>query len=596
MGVKPGYGPVIKVMRDAADHPWTTPNTDWDKFIVNSEVQEIAYGHVGISHTFVPADYSFPTGAFPDVRYWPNEANWIWRSDARTSGGSAYLFFHFNLENIPDTILNAFHFLIRDASDWVSLWTRRTYRYNANDWYHQFSRKYWFTPRQQDVDYGLGILYDSDTGTWSQWEFLVSLWPTGVVGNDNSETSGPNSQSYYTTREFKFSYYRLDLPMDGSAYPAVVGTPSPGKKILRCSPSGFRMAKPGFDLDSATTEQLLFSDENVPLKIIRTGTVTLAPLATAQVDLGAVYPSSILVDFRDELEASATILARVPDDAEIGLVVDLARLGIDLDGDGRIELRTESAAAIVAAISGGGRGRPQDMPDLTFRFDRADGYWLQGYANFLMAQADFWLAHDFQNAFDGSFHMFFPRAGLPLQEALVPRGRGDGSLLSSEWRIADLISLIHYVNWPVVEPERRRAARHHLLEMIRLSRENWRAILAETDNDREWLPGPHQPGVHVLTGLEVGDEEVEGWMQALDMAEDLLEGRTLMPHFRIARQGIDVKRFFEEPTNFDLVPMVTGPGVVPYLSRGRILTAEEFDDVRFQFGGAGFLAFAVWFN
>ena len=308
MGVKPGYGPVIKVMRDAADHPWTTPNTDWDKFIVNSEVQEIAYGHVGISHTFVPADYSFPTGAFPDVRYWPNEANWIWRSDARTSGGSAYLFFHFNLENIPDTILNAFHFLIRDASDWVSLWTRRTYRYNANDWYHQFSRKYWFTPRQQDVDYGLGILYDSDTGTWSQWEFLVSLWPTGVVGNDNSETSGPNSQSYYTTREFKFSYYRLDLPMDGSAYPAVVGTPSPGKKILRCSPSGFRMAKPGFDLDSATTEQLLFSDENVPLKIIRTGTVTLAPLATAQVDLGAVYPSSILVDFQVNAQGEALFL------------------------------------------------------------------------------------------------------------------------------------------------------------------------------------------------------------------------------------------------------------------------------------------------
>jgi hypothetical protein len=116
-------------------------------------------------------------------------------------------------------------------------------------------------------------------------------------------------------------------------------------------------------------------------------------------------------------------------------------------------------------------GRPQDMPDLTFRFDRADGYWLQGYANFLMAQADFWLAHDFQNAFDGSFHMFFPRANLPLQEMLVPRGRGDGSILASEWRIADFISLIHYVNWPVVEPERRRAARHHLLEMIRLSRE-----------------------------------------------------------------------------------------------------------------------------
>jgi len=305
---------------------------------------------------------------------------------------------------------------------------------------------------------------------------------------------------------------------------------------------------------------------------------------------------AILVDFRDELEASAAILARVPDDAEIGLVVDLARLGIDIDGDGRIDLSHESAAAIIAAIAGGGRGRPQDMPDLTFRFDRADGYWLQGYANFLMAQADFWLAHDFQNAFDGSFHMFFPRANLPLQDALVPRGRGDGSFLASEWRIADFISLVHYINWPVVEPERRRAARHHLLEMIRLSRENWRAILAETDNDREWLPGPHQPGVHVLTGLEVGEDEVQGWMTALTMAEDLLEGRALLPHFRISRQGIDMKRFFEEPMTFDLVPMITGPGAVPYLASGRILTAEEFQAMQNQFGGGGFMSFALWFN
>ena len=103
--------------------------------------------------------------------------------------------------------------------------------------------------------------------------------------------------------------------------------------------------------------------------------------------------------------------------------------------------------------------------------------------------------------------------------------------------------------------------------MIRLSRENWRAILAETDNDREWLPGPHQPGVHVLTGLEVGTDEVQGWMTALTMAEDLLEARALLPHFRITGQGIDMKRFFEEPQAFDFVPMITGPGVVPYLGQ-----------------------------
>ena len=79
-----------------------------------------------------------------------------------------------------------------------------------------------------------------------------------------------------------------------------------------------------------------------------------------------------------------------------------------------------------------------------FRFDRADGYWLQGYAKLLMALVDFWLAHDFRNAFDASFQMLFPRAGLPLQEALVPPADlADPGMLLSEWRMADFVSFFH---------------------------------------------------------------------------------------------------------------------------------------------------------
>ena len=46
---------------------------------------------------------------------------------------------------------------------------------------------------------------------------------------------------------------------------------------------------------------------------------------------------SILSDFRDGMAQSAATLASVPGDADIGLEVDLARLGIDLDEDGRID-------------------------------------------------------------------------------------------------------------------------------------------------------------------------------------------------------------------------------------------------------------------
>ncbi|ESY23162.1 MULTISPECIES: hypothetical protein [unclassified Mesorhizobium] len=308
---------------------------------------------------------------------------------------------------------------------------------------------------------------------------------------------------------------------------------------------------------------------------------------------------AILVAFRDRLETSAATLGSVPADADIGMVVDLTHAGIDLNEDGAIA-PDESMAAIMASLSRGGISSDGAAPSLTFRFDRADGFWLQGYAEFLMAQADFWLAHDFRTMFDGSFHMLFPHAKLPLQDVLVPpAGDMGSSIFSSEWRIADFISMVHLVNWPVVEPERRQAARRHLLEMIRLSRQDWKAIRAETDNDREWLPGPQQKGENPLTGLEVGEEQVEAWLATLTMAEDLLEGRKLLPHFRITAstgQGINMKRFFEEPKPFDLVLSITGPAIAPYLESGEIVTSGEFDQIQRQFGGGGFLTFALWFN
>jgi hypothetical protein len=132
--------------------------------------------------------------------------------------------------------------------------------------------------------------------------------------------------------------------------------------------------------------------------------------------------------------------------------------------------------------------------------------------------------------------------------------------------------------------------------MIRLSREDWKAIRAETDNDREWLPGPQQAGANQLTGLEVTETEVQAWLATLTVAENVLEGRILVPHFRFADKGINMKRFFDEPQPFDLVLSITGPGVAPYLEKGIILSSDEWWTLQSQFGGSGFMTFALWFN
>jgi len=372
----------------------------------------------------------------------------------------------------------------------------------------------------------------------------------------------------------------------------------------------------------------------------------------------------ILSELVDDLDRAKSMLADIADDAEIGLDVDLNALRFDLNSDGLLD-ESESVAMIFQAISGPqrrGRTAPAETagdtesPPLSpsFRFDRADGYWLQGYANFVTASARMWLAHDFSKTFDVSFQMFFPGAGMAAEApnradaarkkldaqiklnpylgmdfaeteeakqrlseeiAALPafrqqrlkrdarmammvyhrelRGTGNGG---SNSEIFDAVSLIHTVNWPVTDTDERARIRLDLLEMVRLSRLNWQSIQAETDNEREWLPGPQQPGPHPLTTLEVTEEAVAAWHDGLDLFENALEGRVLLPHMRFSDRGFNLKRFFDEPTLFDMVLTITGPGALPFLETGSIASNREWRELTRAFGRNGFWSYAIWFN
>lgn len=296
---------------------------------------------------------------------------------------------------------------------------------------------------------------------------------------------------------------------------------------------------------------------------------------------------AVLEELVDGLDAAKGMLAEIDASADIGIEVDLAALRFDLDSDGSLS-ESESVLGIFQAFDGGAPRREPGVssPSPVFRFDRADGYWLQGYANFLTANARMWLAHDFGKTFDTSFGLFFPRKA-PARAA--PGVWNDEAVL-------DFISLIHTISWPVVEPATRKAVLSDLKEMVRLSRLNWQAIEAETDNEREWLPGPQQKGPHPLTTLEVTDEIVAGWRAALDAGEAVLDGKALVPHMRYSGQGVNLKRFIEEGTEFDFVLTITGPGVTSFLETGTLVDGAEWNRVATAFGRTGIAPFALWFN
>jgi hypothetical protein len=349
---------------------------------------------------------------------------------------------------------------------------------------------------------------------------------------------------------------------------------------------------------------------------------------------------AVLEEFVADLAEAERTLAGVPaEQFQLELRVPLVRLDFDGDGEGAPE---DSAGALFLAVTGVDLVSAEwadwatevaDGSVPPFGLDDSDVPWLQAYCHLLSALGQFVLAHDWETAFDLTLHDAFPAGSMPssgivaeerrILEALGPEVadydweqdgasvQGYGEWLESpegqaftawsaassaiEWGgIADLVAFAHLMRWPVVEPDRMGAAREHLLTMVALSRENWRRILAETDDNREWVPGPHQ--TVLFETVRITDETVAGWQMFLDEFEALLEGRRLIPHWRVAHgRGINLRRMFEEPGTFDPWLIAQGSAILPYLEDGETVSPETAFTILMLTEG-GLLRYFVWFN
>ena len=290
----------------------------------------------------------------------------------------------------------------------------------------------------------------------------------------------------------------------------------------------------------------------------------------------------ILQTFVSDLAVADATLAGLGT-ADFKVSIDLNKIRYDSDGNGTAA-DDEKLISVIAVVAGLDES---DIPTTSFvvAFDLADGIWLRGYSHVLMSLGEFLLAYDWQESFEVGFHMFFPKSDFAFEQALAP---AEDEFIAP---VADLISFFH-VRWTLTEPERMRAVYDHLKSVISLSRRNWDAIEAETDDDREWLPSPKQTGP--FEALRVTEDQVKSWREMLTEAESVLDGKLLVPHWRLIK-GFNLKRAFLEPTNFDLVLWITGPSALPYLEDGPVTGSETWALMTQAFEG-GFGMYAIWFN
>lgn len=299
----------------------------------------------------------------------------------------------------------------------------------------------------------------------------------------------------------------------------------------------------------------------------------------------------ILADLSAGLTEAAKTLEGVTDPS-VKVPVKVGLIRIDLNGaatGGEM-----SAWELMAEIGGIGRGDQefrQAVEQFAIGFDLGDAHWLRGYCNLIGATADIMAAFDKRELLDRAGHLIFanPKSSYPFL-----RGGQRVFEVSPDVDIVDAIAFIHLLNFPVRDPDLLKSARQKLLTTIACSEQSWRAILAETDDDAEWIPNPNQQTV--VPGIRVEREVIDAWLAFVADGRDVLEGRRLVPFWRgTGGRGVNLKRVFNEPQPFDLVLWVQGTAAAPYLEQGPLANANTLRQLERLLGGQLFL-FAVWVN
>jgi hypothetical protein len=295
--------------------------------------------------------------------------------------------------------------------------------------------------------------------------------------------------------------------------------------------------------------------------------------------------------FVAKVEHAEATLAPIKD-TNLAWDLDITAVRLDMNGDGQAD-PDETLWSVFTQFA---RRAPQAAPPDKFPIglDSGDVHWLRGYCHLLAALGDMILAYDHRRLFDHTAQLFFADPQTPYASVLAPSGWGDSTSPWNQEGIMDAIAFIHLANFPVRDPKLLTKARIHLLAMIKSSRKSWELIEAETDNNHEWIPGPNQTSV--VDGVTINKERLAAWRRFLDEADDVLNGKKLIPFWRgSSGKGVNLMKVFTEPKDFDLVLWVQGSGAVPYLEKGENTSRQTWDEFQRVFEG-NFIGMAFWIN
>ena len=295
----------------------------------------------------------------------------------------------------------------------------------------------------------------------------------------------------------------------------------------------------------------------------------------------APFTGSVLTKMFERIEADMTAAAATLDgigDADaVGLAVPLNALWFDINangsrdvGEGMAEFWNPTLAFDPLA----------PLPEVTVRFDTADAAWLSAYAHLLATVSETMLAIDMAPAIDEVLTGAMAMSRYPGQ-----------SQFDSYSGIIDGVAVVLRALDGVPDAMRLESARSHALAMIADNRIFWERVGAETDNEMEWIPNPRQTSA---LRLPFPEETGPRWLAVLRDAEALLEGELLLPYWRVSPAvGLDLRAMIADPPDLDLVGLIHGFSLVPYMKDGRRIDGETLRQFEAMLAGDALLYMVI---
>ena len=294
--------------------------------------------------------------------------------------------------------------------------------------------------------------------------------------------------------------------------------------------------------------------------------------------------TALLSGIIGDMEAARETLP--PQGAEFALEIDLADLWFDINANNTRDEGEELVRVAGTALGFGGNWQPAPG-EMVIRFDTADAAWLEAYTHLLAGIATTIQAYDPGPATDR-----IVQASKEVY-ALWGDSQPDNAWDMMFGKQVDRLTILLRAMEQKPDQALASAAHDHFLKMIEANRRFWPLVLAETDNDREWVPNEAQ--VSAL-GISLPEGTIERWQGVLHEAEQLLQGELLIPHWRYgAEAGISLKKLFDEAPAIDLIGMIQGEALLPYAEKGPLISGEAWSEFERMLQGDA-LMIAVFFN